>query len=410
MNICHYKKLGTWRIIVVCIILFVALCGFSSITLSWNGWGGRQSFYVGVFLFFFCLLNYKHIGKGEMVSVSNWTLITAMCSIIPAFVDWNAQLVSYVYGFLTTYYGIFFYYALKIWKVEPRVIMKIICVFCLVWVFLEIGQQFTYPQYWFLGRQNEYDYIEKRMGLWRFYIWGIDFVMLAFAYYAGKYFDGVNTKKVIVCALIFAIGILCYCSRKHIISLLAVCFYGILKTKSKHKWMIRGFSVLLLLLLFFNFYADFNQMNQEQNEAQGSGEDFIRYLAAMFYLNDFSDSVLYPIFGTGWGSVSLNHRLEYCTGLLKFYRADIGLLGYYSEVGFVGVSAILFYIFKIIRNWKYIDLGYKMFFIMKLFLIIFDFWMMWAVGIMAYGTFLYLLDENIKKNKLKYEYRGTDIL
>ena len=151
-------------------------------------------------------------------------------------------------------------------------------------------------------------------------------------------------------------------------------------------------------------------MNQEQNEAQGSGEDFIRYLAAMFYLNDFSDSVLYPIFGTGWGSVSLNHRLEYCTGLLKFYRADIGLLGYYSEVGFVGVSAILFYIFKIIRNWKYIDLGYKMFFIMKLFLIIFDFWMMWAVGIMAYGTFLYLLDENIKKNKLKYEYRGTDIL
>ena len=47
---------------------------------------------------------------------------------------------------------------------------------------------------------------------------------------------------------------------------------------------------------------------------------------------------------------------------------------------------------------------------MKLFLIIFDFWMMWAVGIMAYGTFLYLLDENIKKNKLKYEYRGTDIL
>ena len=169
--------------------------------------------------------------------------------------------------------------------------------------------------------------------------------------------------------------------------------------------------VLLLFLLFINFYVDFYQMSIEQSEAQGSGEDFIRYLAALFYLNDFSNSPLYPIFGTGWGSSILEQKLEYCTQVLKFYRADIGILGYYSMVGMVGASAIIFYLYKFMRNWKYIDFGYKLFFIMKLLLIIFDFWMSWAIGIIAYGVFLYLLDNNIKINRNKTnEHRNSYFL
>lgn len=406
-----YKNLSITKKVVIYVTIFIALCGFSSIALDWSGWGSRPSFYIGLFLILICILNTNKIGKGEMTGVVNWTLISACLSFIPAVFDWDARFPSFFYGFVTTYFGLFFYYLLRIWKVAPQDIMKIVAVFCLIWVVLEIGQQFTYPQYWFLGRRNEHDFVENRMGLWRFYIWGIDFVMLAFSYYAGKFFDGNNKKKVILCTLAFAIGILCYCSRKHIISILAVCVWGLLYTKSKHKWKLRIISAILIFLLFFNFYADYAQMNDEQADAQGSGEDFIRYLAALFYLNDFSDSPLYPIFGTGWGSLSLNNRLEYSMGVLRFFRADIGLLGYYSTVGIVGVSAILFYIYKFIKNWKYIDFGYKIFFAMKMFLIIFDFWMSWAIGIIAYGTFLYLLDENIKHNRrIENEHRNTYIL
>ena len=411
MDVLYYKKLNTTKTVIICITLFIALCGFSSIELDWSGWGSRQSFFIGLFLLVLCIVYRNKIGQGEMTNVVNWTLISSSLSIIPAFFDWNATFRSFFYTFVTTYYGLFFYYLLRIWKVSPKDIMKIISVFCVIWVILEIGQQFTYPNYWFLGRRNEWDIVENRMGLWRFYIWGIDFVMLVFAYYAGKFFEGDNAKKTILCALIFAIGILCYCSRKHIISLLAVCAWGIIKTKSKHKWKIRIVCVLLLFLLFINFYVDFYQMSIEQSEAQGSGEDFIRYLAALFYLNDFSNSPLYPIFGTGWGSSILEQKLEYCTQVLKFYRADIGILGYYSMVGMVGASAIIFYLYKFMRNWKYIDFGYKLFFIMKLLLIIFDFWMSWAIGIIAYGFFLYLLDNNIKINRNKTnEHRNSYFL
>ena len=37
---------------------------------------------------------------------------------------------------------------------------------------------------------------------------------------------------------------------------------------------------------------------------------------------------------------------------------------------------------------------------MKIMLIIFDFWGMWAVGMMAYAIFLHITDLNIYKNKL----------
>ena len=83
-------------------------------------------------------------------------------------------------------------------------------------------------------------------------------------------------------------------------------------------------------------------MSAEADDLQGAGEDFIRYLAAKYFIVDFSNSPLYPIFGTGWGSLALGNKLEYCKHVLHFYISDVGIIGYYSTVGLVGVSAIIF--------------------------------------------------------------------
>ena len=170
MSLGNYKELNAAKTAIIVTTLFIALCGFSSIDLSWSGWGSRQSFYIGVFLFIYVLFNIKNIDKGEMTNVAGWTLMSAFLSIIPAFIDWNATFRSFFYTFVATYYGLFFYYLLRIWKVSPQDIIRLVCIFCLVWVVLEIGQQFTYPQYWFLGRRNEWDNVENRVGLWRFCI------------------------------------------------------------------------------------------------------------------------------------------------------------------------------------------------------------------------------------------------
>lgn len=410
-----FSKLTTIKWIVIITTLFIAFCGWSSIDLNISGWGSRPAFYIGLLLFVLIWISRQSIPNSPMRTTVIWTLASAGLSIIPALFKWDATIPSFIYNFITTYYGLAFYFLLSIWKVNPKDIIRILVIFCLIWVIIEIGQQFTYPMYWFLGRQNEWDTIEQRMGLWRFYIWGVDFVMMLATYFIGKLFDSdKETKRSFILGLVFSIGILCYCSRKHIICYFVMLIYALLQANNKHTKLIRCVVIIIATLLVYNFYAEFGAMNSEISDNQGKGEDFIRYLAGLYYLNDFTDSSLYPIFGTGWGSKILQARLVYSTNTLHFFRADIGIIGYYSTVGLVGTSAIIMYICKFIKNWKFIDLGYKLFFIMKILLIIFDFWMMWAIGIIAYGVFLYLLDLNIEKNKkiykINYENRHINIL
>lgn len=73
------------------------------------------------------------------------------------------------------------------------------------------------------------------------------------------------------------IGLLCYCSRKHIyVSLLTIGIVS-LSIKSKYRNLIRFVFALLVFAIIYNFYADFAEMNEQSIEAQGEGEDFIRF-------------------------------------------------------------------------------------------------------------------------------------
>lgn len=123
------------------------------------------------------------------------------------------------------------------------------------------------------------------------------------------------------------IGLLCYCSRKHIyVSLLTIGIVS-LSIKSKYRNLIRFVFALLVFAIIYNFYADFAEMNEQSIEAQGEGEDFIRFLALDYYLFKFSDSPLYFWLGSGIPSISELGRVNtYAIDVLKFYRADIGIL------------------------------------------------------------------------------------
>ena len=396
------KRIKPIPLLLIWVTLLIGFCLWSFVPYTINGWASREAFCISTVLFAVVLVNYKKILPSEMNNVAIWTLLSCLFSFIPALIDWNCSPISFLYTFLTTYYGIAFYFILKIYRVPQSQLIKILTAFCIVWVLIEIGQQITYPDYWFLGRRNENETIEQRMGLWRFYIWGVDFVMLLFGYYIGRCLSARQIEvKSIVLGAIFAIGLLCYCSRKHIYCVFAAIGYAILTGKGKHSAKIKFLFIIALLLLIIIYGVAFGEMAQEAKEKQGEGEDFIRFIAANHFLFNFSDSYLYPLFGTGMGSSTLSQHIDDLEYVYGFYRADVGLIGYYSTVGFLGCSAIFYYIYKVWKNWKWIDLGYRMFFIMKIILIIFDFWMMWAIGILAYGVFLYLLDLNISKNKLK---------
>lgn len=361
-----------------------------------------------VFLILFGDKGYKNSSIDVIVS---WTIITIFLCIIPAFVDYRQSPFQTFRECVNLSYCLFLYFVLKKYKVEVSFLIKTITIICFIWVVLELGQQFTYPSFLFSGRYNTHGDIEERMGIWRFYIWGVDLVMLSYAYMLSAIASKnkiLNVKSVFFATVYFA-GLLCYGSRKHIfVVLFVLVLFAIRGRRSKIQWlMIIGLILSIFAFLFSFFYEDFYKLNSEIETSQGTGEDFIRFMAAEYYIFDFSNSNLYPIFGAGLdvhGSrlwQKLQYAQNYFGDMRGFWQADVGIIGYYSKFGLLGVSAIFIYIGYVVKNWKYIDEWLKYFFVMKILLIVFDFWAIWDVGMMAYAIFLYLLDRNIKCNKLK---------
>lgn len=335
-----------------------------------------------------------------------WTIMTLILSSVPAYIDYHQSFLSSFSIISYSFYGFLLYFVVRGWNISEKCILKILGRISIVWVILEIGQQFTYPSFWFSGRYLLNYEIENRMGLWRFYIWGIDFVMIAFSIYYGKivYEYSLNKKRItnILITSFLLLGILCYGSRKHIYCVLIVIAYSFFNVSNNKKWSFGFILLLFFLYLYTEFYSSFVEMNETISANQGVGEDFVRVLEAKYFLFDFSNSPLYPIFGSGVNGAtgSLATKINFIQDTYGFYQADCGIIGYYSRTGLVGVSAVVYYIYIVLKEWRYIDLGYRYFFIMKMVLLFFDFWAMWNVGMAAYAIFIYLLNKNILKNKL----------
>lgn len=341
--------------------------------------------------------------KDEFYSMVKWTVITIFISAIPAYVDFGQPIIVSLITCMSLSFGLLYYFLLKQWHFSETLIVKILTIICFIWVSLELIQQLTYPNILFSSTLAKLGYVPERMGLYRVYIWGIDFVMILYSLYLGKIISKNRTHKDILLFLVFFIGILCYCSRKHIFSCIAVFIYSFLSVKGTKKILYSLIVLAVLAFLYSNFYQSFHDMSEAAQENQGEGEDFVRFISAQYFLFNYSDSALFPIWGGGIpGGQGPLYKLMNDLADERIYQADVGIIGYYSMVGLLGVSPIFFYIYKFVKNWKYIDDWFKYFFLMKLFLIIFDFWAVWGVGMFAYAVFLYLLEKNIQKNKALY--------
>ena len=168
----------------------------------------------------------------------------------------------------------------------------------------------------------------------------------------------------------------------------------------------------IFIIGIFYFKDSFVEMNDIANKAQGEGEDFIRYLAGEYFLKFFGmNNPLYTILGAGipGGNSILNNEIIRLQEFYGFYQQDVGLIGYYSWGGIRGVLSIIYCFYMTVRKFKLLDTYLIAFCIAKIVLIIFDFWAMWQVGIVAYSIFLYLSDKSIILKSCSYENRDINL-
>lgn len=395
---------------------FVVLLSIVSVMDFWSyipfleGKFGLLGWFINTFLlvYYFVVIFSKKKAKYKYEKIDKivmWTIFTILLGAIPACISYGQALYETIMACLRLSLGLFLYLVLRRWDYPVSSLIKIVTFASVIWVVLEVGQQFTYPVYWFYGR-NTFN-MEVRMGLYRFYIWGVDFVMLALAYWCLKFFSNIGTEQMkkyfFILFAILAVGILCYCSRKHIYAFLLLMTIPILKLKRKQRTIALFIVLFALCLLFYNFYDEFSAMNKESMAYQEDEKgEFVRFVSAKYFLFDFSNDWTYYLFGMGletYGS-RLQKMLETLANY-RIYQADVGIIGYFSKFGLIGTSAIIWYIIEFIKRRKYIDPWLIGFFVMKMMLIVFDFWAIWDVGMSAYAIFLYILHCNINKNMIQ---------
>ena len=398
-----YTKAKRWQNYMI-LLLMLYFTNF----MSYRGYTGlpRGLVFFVVYLSMIVLMtNQSYLKCMPMARVANMTMVGFLLSCIPSIVIFGQSLYEAITGIQMYIFPMLLYYLLHKWKTDENTIFKFLIGFTAVFGFFEVIQQYTYPTYWFNGREaNEITgLLEERMGFWRFYLFGIDYCLLAIMLCFGKILKKEGKQRInYIFFLICAVAVYFFLARKDIYAVVSCVAIGTLFYTKKGGIGSKIFiSVLLLCAYLFlsNAMTDLNE--QTQTEMGESSEDFIRFVAADYFINSFSNSPLYYIFGSGipGGKNYLMSQITYLSENLKIYQDDCGFVGFFSKFGLFGLMTQIYILIKIALNYKHIDMHLLMFALLQLEISFFDFWGNNTRNLASWAIFLYLLDKNIEKNK-----------
>ncbi|MEN2400557.1 hypothetical protein GKZ90_0012265 [Flavobacterium sp. MC2016-06] len=302
-----------------------------------------------------------------------------------------------------------FYFLLHAYDISESKIIKLTVKIGVIWALINIIQQFTFPFYLFridAGAGGE-DSIDAfiREGLLRFRISGQQYGMFL-VFFSFYHFLKTRKKILILYVIIGLLGFYYYGTRQFL--------FGILIGLVICAFLVRGssfhFSLLFLLigggLLIYNMDLLFGSLIKKSNE-QLSSEDYIRFLSADFYLNQFwpKDDWFSRFIGNGQSqNLSLyGKEMNSINSDLKFFSSDVGIIGGYSKFGVFYVANVLwsnlkgiFYTYKL-QSRRYLIL----FFVYALMLLLLSEYYANAAVIPFYCIIFYLVDKANEQAKSK---------
>lgn len=341
--------------------------------------------------------------RSVFVTPMRMIILSMFLSFIPAYIIYNQTIYQSLFAVAPAMLGVNVYFLLLKWRIYEKDLLKILIWLSIIWTIIEIAQQITYPIYIFNGRPpSEFTGLENRMGFWRFYVFGVDYALLAFMFVYYKVLKGEKKERFFnIFSMIFIfIGIVLFLARKSIYGTISCIFIGVLFSNKKLSTSSKIVITIAAAVVVYMLSWVMSDLNIQTNK-EFVDEDFIRYLAASFFINEVSDSPLYYLFGAGapYGGSRLGVFISSLADSFHFFQADCGIVGYFSMFGLLGVAAYVFLIVKIIINRKYVDFPLILYLIIRLELIFFDFWGIGLRGVTAFAVYVYLLECSIRKNK-----------
>lgn len=274
-------------------------------------------------------------------------------SFIPAYFIHDQSFIDSALVQRSLAYWLFYFY-LHQRSMSERTVITAIGLVAILWCTITIGQQFTYPRFWFLGRvlDNVETPVALRAGVYRFMIPAPEYSALIALFCINRF---LTSRKVhwIVFSAPFLVGIYFYGTRQVTFSvILAVGFLtlsGAAVNIRKYAPAAFGFLILTgISIVYFweQVFGEFAQMT-----ADDASTDNIRVKAFHYFVLEHWDGWINPIFGNGVAHKTSAYGQQIMA--LKwsgFFQSDIGIFGAFSTYGIIYVLAVFAFLVKSITK------------------------------------------------------------
>ena len=258
--------------------------------------------------------------------------VSVLISMFGAYAFQSQSFIITAYAQRAMYFYLL-YLLLHIMKVPGEFIIKCLLTFALLYIGLYLLQYFIYPV----------QITDAKMGLsretLRIFLPGGGYLVLGYFIWLYLTFKTFKIKYVIFLLLSITVFILMG-SRQAIAGIALVTLVFILHTRLvKSKVLLFIIIGAAFIPIFYLFQDVFYAMFEATREQSQSIESNIRVRAAKFFLTDFFPNKWAYFTGNGahsykslYGLRVLRYRMEY-----GYYQTDIGLIGEYTQYGFLYV-------------------------------------------------------------------------
>lgn len=214
-----------------------------------------------------------------------------------------------------------------------------------IWTAITIGQQFTYPRYWFFSRSNDEleEAIELRAGIYRFFVSAPEYAVLGTFYFINRSLK--NFKLIYMIAAIFLlVGVYYFGTRQVTFSAVFGIAFLIAVTSSANwkKYAPVGILILLAATVSLAIYWKpiFGELVDATMDDASSGN--VRVSAFRYFVFEHWQSWINPFFGNGLAHKNSEYGQQiYALKFSGFFQSDIGIFGAFSVYGIFYVLAIL---------------------------------------------------------------------
>lgn len=362
------------------------------------------------------LILYLMVNSNVVKRIYNMTLsgryvlyfcICSFLSVISCYIYRGQPIFDSLKGILP-FQILLFYFVLFKNEVSEKQLIRFFLVIALCKFAILLFQQFTYPTFWFNaykeGDISNYGVsyrVEIRSGIYRFLLGMIYILYFAGFYLTYFYLTRNNKVKYILLFGCVVIGIY-FEQFRYNMFLFLLCWLWLNYRSRKSK--ITLIQILGVLIPLYALYANFDILFGalvERTDTEVT-DKYMRFIGAYFYLFEYWKGPLTVLFGNGYPVENSGYWKEiiYFEQNNNNFRVDIGLIGTVNIYGFLFFLIFMLYIYKLCKNWKYIDMPMKAY-------------LLWLAGMLPLfmpihysvdtnffmaGLF-YLIDKSVLRNK-----------